>query len=143
MISHGNCQFPQHPDYQNLLNINNKFYEEKIELQKKVHRRICVRFITFLAALPPSYFFFLFFFFFLSFPILQLTNFFFRKCWRLTPLPPQVSTALILHLYISLKKFCLSRNIRNVYAIKKVNLYFLTLWKILPNFLFKSLPFSK
>ena len=137
MIAHGNCQSPQHPDYQNLLNINNKFYEEKIELQKKVHRRIHHFFGC------TSSFFSFFFSLFLSTPILQRKKFCSRKCWRLTPLPPQVSTALILHLYISLKKFCLSRNIRNVYAIKKVNLYFLTFWKILPNFLFKSLPFSK
>ena len=29
--------------------------EGKIELQKKVHRRICMRDIAFLAARPPSY----------------------------------------------------------------------------------------
>ena len=36
--------------------------EEKIELQKKVHRRICLRDITLLAARPPSYVIFLSFF---------------------------------------------------------------------------------
>ena len=32
-----------------------RILEEKNELQKKVHRRICMRDINFLAARPPSY----------------------------------------------------------------------------------------
>ena len=41
--------------YQNFM----KNQEKKIELQKKAHRRICVRDITFLAARLPSYVIFL------------------------------------------------------------------------------------
>ena len=36
--------------------------EEKVELHENVHRRICVRDITFLAARPPSYVTFVTFF---------------------------------------------------------------------------------
>ena len=43
--------------------------EGKIELQKKVHKRICLKYITFLAARPPFCLFAAFFFY--SFPLLK------------------------------------------------------------------------
>ena len=51
--------------------------KEKIELQKKVHRRICVRNITFLAARPSLYV--IFFRFFSLLPAFRLFQFFCRK----------------------------------------------------------------
>ena len=56
-----------------LVVILSEFYENKegikIELQKKVHRRICVRNITFLIARPPFYDIFCYFFCLLRFPV--------------------------------------------------------------------------
>ena len=55
--------------------------KEKIELQKKVHRRICVRNITFLAARPSLYI--IFFRFFSLLPALRLFQFFVEKMFLL------------------------------------------------------------
>ena len=46
-----------------------KIQDGKIELQKKVHRRICVRDVTYLATCPPSYVIFCRFFRVLRFKV--------------------------------------------------------------------------
>ena len=74
--------------------------EGKIELQKKVDRRICLRENTFLAARPPSYV--IFCCFFLLLPAFGLFRFYVQKIFLAqengglagAPIPP-VSTALI------------------------------------------------
>ena len=74
--------------------------EGKIELQKKEHRRICLRVNTFLAARPPSYI--IFCRFFLLLPAFGLFRFYVQKFFFApenggvagAPIPP-VSTALI------------------------------------------------
>ena len=140
MIAHGNCQFPQHPDYQNLLNINNKFYEEKIELQKKVHRRICVRFITFLAALPP---FFRFFFF-----IFVYSNFTKKKILlqeMLAPYPPATPSVYgtdFTSLYI-LEKILLVKKHKKCVRYKKSKSLFFDILENIAKFSLQKLAFFK
>ena len=62
--------------------------KEKIELQKKVHKRICMWKITFLVVRPPSYVIFCRFFRVLRF--YEEKKFCFRKWWRrlAPPVPP-------------------------------------------------------
>ena len=45
-----------------------------------------------------------------------------------------IRNAFLLRLFISLKKIYLSSNIRNAYVMRKVNLYFLTPWKMIQVF---------
>ena len=78
-----------------------RIQEEKSELQKKVHRRICVGEINFLAPRPPSYV--IFYRFFRLLPPFHLLRsyaekkFLFQKMARgLAPPCPPVPTALLL-----------------------------------------------
>ena len=84
-----------------------RIQEEKIELQKKENRKICVRDITFFAARPLSYVTFCCFFRLLSpFRLLQFCvekHFCSSKLWEEGELPPPaspVSAALIQAMFI-------------------------------------------
>ena len=89
--------------------------ERKIELQKKVHSRICIRDITFLAAHPPSYV--------ISCRFLRLLHFYVEKIFfapenggGLTSSPPSAySPVLFINFSFIVKKYKRLKKIISIY----------------------------